>query len=102
MSNEMRHKTDHQLLMICGHKSVIGPAKKEIRWRYPTEDSQPKQEYSQPRQPDPGKFFVGNYGSLEGVWAFRQNGKTTRAKLQGEKWEEFKRENPGWEKEGKE
>lgn len=90
---------DYELLYICGHDAVTAEAKREIRLRYPTRDSLPARTV---KKKDEGTFFVANLGSLEGIWAHKQNGKTTRARMQGEKWEEFKRDNPAWHKEGKE
>ena len=93
MSKDYKSMTKDELVYcICWDSQKAG-ALKELRKLYPQQGT---------KKVDPGHFYVCNYGSLEGFWGFAKDNKTTRAKLQGEKWEEFKRNHPDWEKEGKE
>jgi hypothetical protein len=94
MTRKYTTATWKELATVMATEAVTLPAKKEVRLRIAQEAMV---------KTDEGTFFVGRLGALTGVWCFKQEGQPTiPARYLGEKWEEYKRNHPNWEKEGKE
>jgi len=93
MAKDYRNMKDDDLVFCILWDSQKSGALKELRRRRPLPDT---------RKLDPGHFYVCNHGALEGFWGFIREGKTVRASTMGVLWEEYKRNHPGWEKDGKE
>lgn len=93
MSKDYRNMKDDELVSCILWDSQKAGALNELRKRRPLPGT---------RKIDPGHFYVCNFGSLDGYWGFIRNGKTVRASLMGDLWEEYKRTHPNWAQEGKE